>query len=79
MAKQTLKVALAIAGAVALATPSWASGATSAVKKVGGPSVQNDVLHYSPIGHPAQYQSVGATSTEFSSANRTGGRNVKSK
>jgi hypothetical protein len=74
MAKSNLKVgvlAFVFAGAVALATPSWASGATSAVKKPG-PSVQSDVV-YSQVRH----QGVGVTSTEFSSANRTGGHNVK--
>jgi hypothetical protein len=80
MAKSTLKIAalvFALAGAVALATPSWASGATSAVKKAG-PDVRTDALHYNPIGHSVRYQDVGATGgTEFSSANRTGGHNVK--
>lgn len=80
MATSTLKigtVAFALTGAVALATPSWASGATSAVKKVGGPSVQTDVLHINRMVHRARHHDVGATSTEFSSANRTGARNVK--
>jgi len=79
MAKSSLTVgAFALVGAVALATPSWASGATSAVKKVGGPIVQADLLYHNHIGHQARYQSTGATtSTEFSSVNRTGGHNVK--
>jgi hypothetical protein len=79
MAKSHLKmgaVAFVLAGAVALATPSWASGATSAVKKPG-PSVQSDMIHYGQISHNARNQDVGATSIEFSSANRTGGHNVK--
>jgi hypothetical protein len=79
MAKSTLTmgaVALAFAGAVALETPSWASGATSAVKKPG--PIQVDVVQYNHITNAARYQAVGATSsTEFSSANRTGGHNAK--
>jgi hypothetical protein len=76
MAKSKLKigaVVFVLGGVVALATPSWASGATSAVKKPA-PSVQSDVVHYSQISH--NHQGFGATSTEFSSANRTG-HNVK--
>jgi hypothetical protein len=79
MAKSILKMgaaAFVLAGAVALAAPSWASGATSAVKKPG-PSIQSDAVHYSQISHKVRHQDFGATSTEFSSANRTGGHNVK--
>jgi hypothetical protein len=71
MAKSKLNmgaVVFVLGGAVALATPSWASGATSAVKKPAPSAV-----HYSQISH---HQDLGATSTEFSSANRTG-HNVK--
>jgi hypothetical protein len=77
MAKSNSKmgaVVFVVAGAVALATPSWASGATSAVKKPA-PGIQSEV-HYSQISHNVRQQDVGVTSTEFSSANRTG-HNVK--
>jgi hypothetical protein len=77
MARSTLKMGtVALAGAVALASPSWASSATSAAKKPGS-SVETAVLDYNHISHNARYQKGGATSTEFSSVNRTGGHNVK--
>jgi hypothetical protein len=79
MAKSNLKmgaVAFVLAVAVAPAAPSWASGATSAVKKPA-PSVQSDVVHYNQISHNVRHQDVGATTTEFSSANRTSSHNVK--
>jgi hypothetical protein len=77
MAKSTLKIgAVALASALALVTPSWASGATSAAKKPG-PSVQTAVFYYNYNQHNVRHQEIGATSTEFSSVNRTGGHNVK--
>jgi hypothetical protein len=79
MAKSNLKmgaVAFVLAVAVAPAAPSWASGASSAVKKPG-PGIVSDVVHHSQISHNVVHQDVGATSTEFSSANRTSGHNVK--
>jgi hypothetical protein len=81
MARSTLKmgaVAFALAGGLALASPSWASGATSAAKKPG-PSIETAVLDYNRISHNVRYHEGGATSTEFSSVNRTSGHNVKSK
>jgi hypothetical protein len=79
MAKSNLQmgaVVCVLAGAVALASPSWASGATSAVKKPG-PSIQSDTVYYSQISHNVRHQGVSGTTTEFSSANRTSGHNVK--
>jgi hypothetical protein len=74
MAKSTLRIgalAFGFAGVIALgfATPTWASGATSAAKKVAGPSGQVAVSHYNRTNHE---------STEFSSAARTGSPNTQS-
>lgn len=73
MAKSTLRIgalAFGIAGVIALgfATPTWASGATSAAKKVSGSS-EVAASHYNRTNHD---------STEFSSAARTGSRNTQS-
>ena len=79
MGKSTLKtfaIAIGTAGvfALGLATPSLASGATSAAKKVAGPVEQTDVRghHRNRVSRDARNQDINTTgSTEFSSSART--------
>jgi hypothetical protein len=79
MGNSTLKMfamAIGTAGvfALGLATPSLASGATSAAKKVAGPVEQTDVRghHHNRVSRDARNQDINTTgSTEFSSSART--------
>jgi hypothetical protein len=73
---KTFAIAIGTAGVmvVGLATPSLASGATSAAKKVAGPIDQTDVRdhHHHRVSRDARNQDINTTgSTEFSSSART--------
>jgi hypothetical protein len=69
--------AVAIVGAVGLATPVWASGATSAAKKVGGPAPTEVTLRHEQRLHHVARQQDSSADTEFSSSARTAPHNVK--
>jgi hypothetical protein len=69
--------AFAIVGAVSLANPVWASGATSAAKKVGGPAVTSETYRQEQRLHHVARQQENSADTEFSSSARTTPRNVK--
>ena len=85
MGKSTLKtfaIAIGTIGVIAigLATPSLASGATSAAKKVAGSVEQTDVRghHHNRVSRDGRNQDANTTgSVEFSSSARTGSHSPK--
>jgi hypothetical protein len=84
MGKSTLKtftIAIGTAGVLALglATPTLASGATSAAKKVAGSVEQTDVRghHHNRVSRDARNHDGATGSVEFSSSARTGSHSPK--